>query len=123
MGTQPNDRWLLTLPLYHVGGLAVALRCGLYGTTVVLQHRFEPDALMEALEQHQLTLVSLVPTMLYRVLELERPFPSSLRLILLGGAAASSTLVERCAARGVPVATTYGLTEAASQVATMLPDD
>jgi O-succinylbenzoic acid--CoA ligase len=123
LGTLPEDRWLLTLPLYHVGGLAIVLRCCLYGTTVVLLDRFEPDALLDALERHSITLVSLVPTMLYRLLELNRSFPSSLRLILLGGAAASPELVERCAERGVPVATTYGLTEAASQVATMLPDE
>lgn len=123
LGTLPDDRWLLTLPLYHVGGLAVVLRCCLYGTTVVLQDRFEPDALMGALARHSITLVSLVPTMLYRLLELIRPFPSSLRLVLLGGAAATPELLRRCAEGAVPVATTYGLTEAASQVATMLPDE
>jgi O-succinylbenzoic acid--CoA ligase len=89
----------------------------------VLLDRFEPDALLDALERHSITLVSLVPTMLYRLLELNRSFPSSLRLILLGGAAASPALVERRVERRIPLATTYGLTEAASQVATMLPDE
>lgn len=126
LGTLPDDRWLLTLPLFHVGGLAVVFRCCLYGTTVVLPDsgdRFEPDALMDTLEQQRVTLISLVPTMLYRLLELDRSFPPSLRLILLGGAAASPALVKRCAERGIPIATTYGLTEAASQVATLPPDE
>jgi len=61
--------------------------------------------------------------MLYRLLNAEMTFPDSLRLVLLGGAAADSTLIERCQALNIPVAPTYGLSEACSQVATMLPDE
>jgi O-succinylbenzoic acid--CoA ligase len=74
------------------------------------------------LTQHQITLISLVPTQLHRLLEAGVQVPDSLRLILLGGAAASPDLQRRAYDRGLPVATTYGLTEAASQVATMHPE-
>ena len=125
LGTLPGDRWLACLPLYHVGGLAIVLRCCLYGTTVVLHGGFDPAAVSSALDTQAVTLVSLVPTMLRRLLEArgERRFPENLRCVLLGGAAAPATLVERSLALGVPVATTYGLTEAASQVATATPDE
>ena len=124
LGTLPEDRWLLCMPLYHVGGLAIVLRCALYGTTVILQPGFDASAVQTAIHEQRATLVSLVPTMLYRLLDAypDTPMPSWLRLILLGGAAAQPALIERCARAGIPVATTYGLTEACSQVATLPPD-
>jgi len=124
LGTLPADRWLACMPLYHVGGQAIILRCCLYGTTVILQSGFETEAVSRALDNQQVTLLSVVPTMLHRLLEFrnEQPFPSTLRYVLLGGAGASAPLLDRCRALGVPVALTYGLTEAASQVATATPD-
>ncbi|NDJ61571.1 MAG: o-succinylbenzoate--CoA ligase [Chloroflexi bacterium] len=125
LGTLPEDRWLLTLPLYHVGGLAIVTRCCLATTTIVLSERFDPAAMWDLLEAERITQVSLVPTMLLRLLDArpDTPFPPTLRLILLGGAAATPELIARCERLNVPVATTYGLTEATSQVATMLPAD
>lgn len=123
LGTQPDDKWLCCLPLYHVGGLSIIFRCALYGTTVVLQQGFDVPTFANLMHQHQVTLVSLVPTMLYRLIEAGIEFPKSLRLILLGGAAATPELIEKCRELNLPVATTYGLTEACSQVATMLPQD
>jgi len=124
LGTGPADRWLLCMPLYHVGGIAILFRCCLYGTAVVLQAGFETGAVARALKTEGVSLVSLVPTMLHRLLESEPDCltGSALRCILLGGAAASPTLQERCRRLNLPVATTYGLTEAASQVATALPE-
>jgi O-succinylbenzoic acid--CoA ligase len=125
LGTDPTDRWLLCMPLYHVGGLAIVWRCCLYGTTAVLQDRFEAAAVNRALDTQAISLVSLVPTMLQWLLEErgQRVWPSTLRCILLGGAAAPLDLLDRCRALALPVATTYGLTEAASQVATAPPDE
>lgn len=121
LGTQPDDAWLCCLPLYHVGGLAIVMRSCLYGTAVALHERFDLDAVNRALDSQPITLISLVPTMLKRLLDTRASFPSSLRLVLIGGAAADEALLAECARRDVPVAPTYGLTEAASQVATMTP--
>jgi len=123
IGVLPGDRWLSILPLYHVGGLAVLFRSCLYGTAAVLQEGFEVEAVNRSLDEEAITLASLVPTMLYRLLPARSSWPDTLRLVLLGGAAASPELVAQAAAAGVPVATTYGLTEASSQVATMLPEE
>lgn len=122
LGTDPGDRWLACLPLYHVGGLSIIFRCCLYGATLVLQPGFDPAAVSQALEMQGITLVSLVPTMLHRLMEAH---PSSLahsqlRCLLIGGAALSPALLESCRALQLPIAATYGLTEAASQVATAL---
>lgn len=123
LGLSPEDRWLSCLPLYHVGGLAVVFRSCLYGTTIVLHDRFDLDTFNASLERDQITLTSLVPTMLHRLLALRKgqPWPTSLRHILLGGAAATHELLAVARESGAPVATTYGLTEAASQVATLCP--
>jgi len=120
IGHLPDDVWLCVLPLYHVGGLSILIRACLYGITVNLHPRFDLHAVAQCLQQERVTLVSLVPTMLYRLLDFT-PWNPALRLVLLGGAAASSELITQCHALNIPIATTYGLTEAASQVATSSP--
>jgi O-succinylbenzoic acid--CoA ligase len=120
IGTMPHDRWLCVLPLYHVGGLSIVLRCCLYGTTIELIGKFDALLLNQHLAENPVTLVSLVPTMLYRMLETrtQDQTPLALRLVLLGGATATPELLAKAVAFGVPIATTYGLSEATSQVAT-----
>ena len=124
LGVLPDDRWLCPLPLYHVGGLSVILRSLLYGTAVELMPspQFDVDALNRVLAQRPITLVSLAPTMLRRLLDARRQaWNPKLRLILLGGEASSPDLLARCRRANIPVAATYGLTEASSQVATASP--
>lgn len=119
------DRWLLSLPVAHVGGLMIVLRCLQARRAVALGGRlssgsFDPDETLRVVERDRITLLSVVPTMLARLVESGRP-PPSLRAVLVGGAAAPPTLMERAGACGWPVLATYGLTEACSQVATAPP--
>lgn len=125
LGLDAHDAWLLTLPLYHVGGLAILWRSVLYGIPVLLPHRegsFDPLAWLGIPFPRRPSLISVVPTMLYRILEAGIPPWPELRVVLVGGAAIPVTLLEEALARGWPVALTYGLTEAASQVATASPE-
>ncbi|MFP8956363.1 class I adenylate-forming enzyme family protein [Natrialbaceae archaeon A-CW3] len=122
LGVSPDDRWLCCLPMYHMGGLAPVFRSALYGTTVVLQHSFDPDHTAELLETAGVTGVSLVPTMLTRLLESGWTPGERLRFVLLGGAPAGTELLERCRRTGVPMYPTYGMTETASQIATAPPE-
>ncbi|MDZ4767628.1 MAG: o-succinylbenzoate--CoA ligase [Chloroflexota bacterium] len=124
IGTTARDRWLLSLPLYHVGGLAMLVRACIDRSALVLMTPTrDTDDIARAVAQERVTLVSLVPTQLYRLLESGFTAPPSLRLMLLGGAAAPVDLLRRCCEAGLPIAVTYGMTEAASQVTTMLPDE
>jgi O-succinylbenzoic acid--CoA ligase len=84
-----------------------------------MQPGFVLDAVLDAADAERITMLSLVPTALARVAE--RRAPASLRVALIGGAAASRDLLATAAAHGWPVAPTYGCTEAASQVATAVP--
>lgn len=123
LGHQHEDRWLCCLPLNHVGGLSVLLRSAFYGITAVLHDGFNPQEVARAMEEGEVTVVSLVPQMLRRVLDVraEAAFPASLRVVLLGGGAAPEALLTRCQRLQIPVATTWGMTEAASQISTMRP--
>lgn len=125
LGLRHDDRWLACLPLFHVGGLATLLRGVICGTTVIVHAGFDAAAVNRAIEEEGVTIVSLVPTTLARLLAERgsRPFPPSLRCLLVGGGPLPASLLGECAALGWPVAPTYGLTEAASQVATLPPGE
>jgi O-succinylbenzoic acid--CoA ligase len=125
LGHQPGDTWLATLSLHHIGGLSILYRAALGGASVNLFERFEPEAVVAGI-QEGVNYVSLVPTMLQRVLDVALPhvaWPQTLRGILLGGAATPDPLLEKCLRLGVPVLPTYGLTETSSQAATLRPSE
>jgi o-succinylbenzoate---CoA ligase len=119
LGVAPDDRWLCVLPLHHVGGLAILWRSVIYGTTVVMHERFDPVQAIAAIEAGEVTLASLVPTMLRRMRDAGLRGPGRLRAVLLGGGPVPRDLLEWSASIGLPVLQTYGMTETASQIATM----
>jgi o-succinylbenzoate---CoA ligase len=116
-----GDRWYLSLPLAHIGGFALLLRCLLGHQTVVIGQAksSEPERVLSELGTQNVTLASLVPTQLARLLA---RWPSQglphLRAVLVGGAPATSALRDQARSYGVRTLTTYGLTEMSSQVAT-----
>ncbi len=117
LGSDAADTWLCTLPLSHVGGLSILVRSAIYATTVVLHERFDAEAAADEIATRA-TLVSVVPTTLARLLDAGLRHPPALRAALVGGAPIAPALLERAAAAGVPTVSTYGLTEACSQVTT-----
>jgi O-succinylbenzoic acid--CoA ligase len=120
LGLDVDERWLCPMPLTHVGGLSIPIRSTIYATTAVLHPRFDTEEVLTALMEptQRITLVSLVPTMLDRLLQAGLREPPMLRWALLGGGPIAPELLQRANAAGVPVAPTYGMTEACSQIAT-----
>ena len=118
---QPGDCWLLSLPLFHVGGLGILFRCLESGAEFAIARKDEP--LREALARYPISHLSLVPTQLQRLLEerLDPEIAVRLKCILLGGAPAPDALVRAALQAGLPIRKTYGLTEMASQLATVPP--
>jgi len=118
----PGDRWLLSLPLWHVGGLGVLFRCLLGGGVVVLGD--SSASLTHQVVYDRITHVSLVPTQLRRLLDDPHRCASSstLKAILLGGSPIPTTLLSDAISNQLPVYLTYGLTEMASQAATGCAD-
>ncbi len=122
IGVEPEDRWLCCLPLSHISGLGIVMRSVIYGTTAVVHDGFDVDRVAEALERDEITVVSLVTTMLTRLLEAGADL-SGPRAILVGGGPVPEEPLEEAIGRGATVVQTYGLTEACSQVTTLAPAD
>src|SRR5581483_2742991 len=103
LGLDPGERWLCPLPLAHVGGLSILIRSAIYATTAVVHERFETTTVLDLLMEPEtrITLVSLVPTMLARLLDAGLREPPMLRWALLGGGPIAPALLERAAAAGV----------------------
>ena len=125
LGNHADDRWLLVLPLFHVGGLAILLRSVIYGVPAVVHERFDPTR-----PTRRSTRRASRSSRWWRRCSIgcsqrgpTGPILRALRSVLLGGGPAPRPLLERCARIGVPVVQTYGLTETASQVATLAPAD
>jgi o-succinylbenzoate---CoA ligase len=114
----PRERWLCALPVSHVGGLSILVRSAIYATTAVIHERFDTELVLHALREQGVTLVSLVATTLARLLDAGLERPPLLRCALTGGGSVPESLIERARGAGVPVSSTYGLTEACSQVTT-----
>ena len=119
LGVEPGERWLCALPVHHVAGLAILLRSAVYGTAAILHERFETEAVKASLESGETTLVSLVATQLRRLREAGLESAPALRAALLGGGPVPRDLLAWAAERELPVLQTYGMTETASQVATL----
>jgi O-succinylbenzoic acid--CoA ligase len=120
IGVEPEDRWLCCVPLSHVAGVSIVMRSVIYGTTAVLHDGFDVDRVAASLEGDRITVVSLVTTMLTRLLEAGADL-SGPRAVLVGGGPVSAEPLEEAIARGATVVQTYGLTEACSQVTTLAP--
>lgn len=111
-----GDAWLSALPLAHVGGLSVVLRCVLAGATMLLSDRFDPEHAADALAAGA-THASFVARTLEKTLQALSPSsPLRCRAAMVGGGPCPTALLERAHDRGLPVVTTWGLTEACATV-------
>lgn len=114
-----EDHWLIALPLHHVGGFAIQARAWLSGSRVTRSEevKWEPRRFAEVCDQHRITITSLVPTQVYDLVQARVVCPSAMRVVVAGGGGLSQGLADAAAELGWPVFQTYGMTEAASQIA------
>jgi o-succinylbenzoate---CoA ligase len=122
LGVEPSDRWLCCLPLSHVAGLSIILRSVIYGTTAVLLDGFDTEQVADTLVSGDISLLSLVPTQLIRLLDADADL-SAPRAILIGGGPVPADALREALGRGAIVVQTYGMTETCSQVTTLAPED
>ena len=113
-----GDCWLLSLPLYHIGGYALLFRSLISGGALAIA---EPDeAVSRSLLNFPLTHLSLVPTQLYRLLAINgsNALLRKLKAVLLGGSSAPKSLIEDALRQNILLYLSYGSTEMGSQIAT-----
>jgi O-succinylbenzoic acid--CoA ligase len=115
----PGDRWLASLPLFHVGGMGIVGRCMAAGACVVLPDSSSADDLGRAIEEEGVTHLSVVDATLRRILDARggRPLPPRVRAAVVGGGPVSAALLDAC-----PQAiASYGLTETCAMVTLVRP--
>jgi o-succinylbenzoate---CoA ligase len=114
-----DDRWLIALPVHHVGGFAIHARAHLLRLGLVEDYsRWQPDAFLETCGREGITLVSLVPTQVHDLVINGLHSPPDLRVAIIGGGALPAALAKAARTLNWPIFETYGMTEAASQIAT-----
>lgn len=127
LGIHQNDSWLACVPFFHVSGLSILMKSVIYGMKVVILDPFNPSRINQMIIEEEATMISVVSTMLSQMIEhLDQEdlhYPESLRCVLLGGGPAPKVLLEKCKNYKIPVFQTYGMTETASQVVTLPPED
>lgn len=114
-----NRYWLLCLPMNHVGGVSVIYRSMLYHSAIYLVPEFNVQNIRSLLNNNkQFEAASMVPTMLERLLE-DSFFrvQFNFKALLLGGGPISQELISRSLTRGIPIVTSYGMTETCAQIA------
>ncbi|MGM8216521.1 o-succinylbenzoate--CoA ligase [Bacillaceae bacterium W0354] len=121
LGLHESDRWLLCLPMFHVGGLSILYRSVIYGMPIHLHEKFDLELVHDDIMNRGVSIVSVVTLMLEQLVErLENEhYPETLRCMLLGGGPAPKHLLENCRDKSIPVFQTYGMTETASQFCTL----
>ena len=116
LGVEKEDNWLVVLPMFHVSGLSIILRTLYNGTRTTIREKFSEQVVLEELKTKEVTMVSLVPTVLQRIVE--RIQAPALRAILLGGEFIPMPLLQECVQRNLPVYKTYGMSETFAQSTT-----
>ncbi|WP_156882568.1 o-succinylbenzoate--CoA ligase [Halalkalibacillus halophilus] len=121
LGVTKSDRWLLALPLFHVGGLSILYRSVIYGMPVHLHNGFDAKSIHHEIMHNGITIVSVVTVMLQSLVDLlsDNRYPETFRAMLLGGGPAPKQLLNLCKKLDIPVFQTYGMTETASQFSTL----
>lgn len=112
----PSDKFLATLPFYHIGGFSIITRTLLSGGTLIIPKSLKHTSISKSLKNYDPSVISLVPTMLKRLVENEAYPNKNLRLAFIGGGPSDNELVLRAFELGWPFVKVYGSTETCSMI-------
>ncbi len=110
-----GDRYLMVMPLFHLGGLLPMENCIFGGTTLVVMKAFDPVGVWTTIGAERVTSGLVVPAMLNAMLSAHKEGVhdhSSLKNLWSAAAPLPVTLIEQCEAKGIDMLQVYGLTEA-----------
>lgn len=119
----PNDIWLASLPLYHIGGFMILVRALLSGGSIAFPNSLKHEEITQTLKRTNPTHISFVSTTLARILKDDFVPSTNLKFVFLGGGPVSPALCEQATNRGLPIIKVYGSTETCSMVAALFPNE
>ncbi|MEI3611659.1 o-succinylbenzoate--CoA ligase [Pseudogracilibacillus sp. SO30301A] len=121
LGLTDEDKWLLTLPMFHIGGFSILMKNIIYGMPIYLMGKYNANYLYEVLNEKKITIASLVSLMLRQLIDElgENELPSYIRCILLGGGSVPDPLLKKIEEKKMPLFQSYGMTETSSQIVTI----
>jgi O-succinylbenzoic acid--CoA ligase len=121
-----KDIWLKALPDFHVGGLSILARSSLSNSKVIeldLAQKWDAQIFFDQLIESQASLISLVPTQIFDLVQKQLRAPPSVRAVLVGGAALAPNLYEKASELGWKLLPSYGMTETCSMIACAALED
>lgn len=118
-----EDRWLASLPFYHIGGFSIIFRALMFGCQIILPSELKLPAIIQSIRKIKPTLISLVSAQMKELLEYDIKPPAELRHVLLGGGFIDSNLMHEALIKGWKVSKVYGSTETSSFVTVLSPDE
>lgn len=127
LGLTNQDEWLCVAPIFHISGFSIMMRGLIYGMTVRLVAKFRPDAIEQILATEPVTIMSVVPFMLKKLVgqrqQSGQKYRATFRCMLLGGGTLDRASLNQCRQLGIPVVQCYGMTETCSQVVALRSSD
>ncbi len=118
-----KDKWLASLPFYHIGGFSIIFRALMFGASIVIPNSLSNDDLEKAIKKHRPTLASLVSNQLKKFVDRNFIPPKELRMVLLGGGFSDKELILKAIDLKWNIAKVYGSTETSSFIAIMDKDE
>lgn len=118
-----SDRWLASLPFYHIGGFSILTRSLLFGIPIIIPNSFSTEALTESLSKWQPSFISLVAAQLKKLVDENISPNPELKNCLIGGGFSDRDIISKAYDLGWPLNIVYGSTETSSFVTALLKDE
>ena len=111
-----NDYFLASLPFYHIGGIAIINRALLSGGTLVIPRSLKQNDIVDSMLENNPSIISLVPTVIKRLIDSGASPNRNLRHLFLGGGASDDKLISAAFKNGWPVVKVFGSSETTAMV-------
>jgi o-succinylbenzoate---CoA ligase len=111
-----DDRWLASLPFYHIGGFSIIFRALIFGTAIIFPADLKIKSLHSSIQSFNPSLISLVSSQMSELLNNNIHPNRDLRHVLLGGGFIDLSIIKKALTKGWKVSKVYGSTETSSFV-------
>jgi len=111
-----SDCFLASLPFYHIGGIAIINRALLSGGTLVVPRSLKQNDIVDSMLENNPSIISLVPTVIKRLIDSGASPNRNLRHLFLGGGASDDKLISAAFKNGWPVVKVFGSSETTAMV-------